>query len=50
MAEKHGVLDAYIEKMGNCQKIEMQGQHEIMFDKPDESGKILKDYLDELDS
>ena len=49
-AEKRSILDAYIEKMGNCQKIEMQGQHEIMFDKPEECGKILKDFLEELDS
>lgn len=49
-AEKRETLDTYIEKMGNCQKIEMPGQHEIMFDKPDESGKILKDFLDGLDS
>ncbi|MCR4758811.1 MAG: alpha/beta hydrolase, partial [Oscillospiraceae bacterium] len=49
-AEKREILDAYIEKMGNCQKIEMQGQHEIMFDKPEECGKILKDFLEELDS
>ena len=49
-AEKRSILDAYIEKMGNCQKIEMQGQHEIMFDKPDECGKILKDFLEGLDS
>ena len=48
--EKRRILDAYIEKMGNCQKIEMQGQHEIMFDKPEECGKILKDFLEELDS
>lgn len=48
--EKRRILDAYIEKMGNCQKIEMQGQHEIMFDKPDECGKILKDFLEGLDS
>lgn len=45
-AEKREILDAYIEKMGNCQKIEMQGQHEIMFDKPVESSEILKDFLD----
>lgn len=50
LAKNRDVLDAYIEKMGNCQKIEMPGQHEIMFDKPDESGKILKDFLDGLDS
>ncbi len=48
-AEKRSILDAYIEKMGNCQKIEMQGQHEIMFDKPEECGKILKDFLNGLD-
>ncbi len=45
-AEKREILDAYIEKMGNCQKIEMQGQHEIMFDKPVESSEIMKDFLD----
>ena len=50
LSEKRKILDAYIEKMGNCQKIEMQGQHEIMFDKPEECGKILKDFLEELDS
>ncbi len=49
-SEKRKILDAYIEKMGNCQKVEMQGQHEIMFDKPDECGKILKDFLEGLDS
>jgi phage-related tail protein len=50
LSEKRKILDAYIEKMGNCQKIELQGQHEIMFDKPDECGKILKDFLEKLDS
>jgi len=50
LSEKRRILDAYIEKMGNCQKIEMQGQHEIMFDKPEECGKILKDFLEGLDS
>lgn len=49
-SENRKILDAYIEKMGNCQKIELLGQHEIMFDKPDECGKILKDFLEELDS
>ena len=49
-SEKRKILDAYIERMGNCQKIELQGQHEIMFDKPDECGKILKDFLEGSDS
>ena len=50
LAQKREILNSYIEKMGNCQTIELQGQHEIMFDKPDECGKILKDFIDELDS
>ena len=49
-AEKREILDAYIERMGNCQKIEMQGQHEIMFDQPEECGKILKDFIEKLES
>ncbi len=50
MAEKRVILDTYIEKMGNCRKIEMQGLHEIMFDQPEACGKILKAFLDGLDS
>ena len=48
IAEHREILDAYIEKMGNCQKIEMLGQHEIMFDQPTECGQILKEFIDQL--
>lgn len=43
-------INTYAEKMGNCRIIELPGQHEIMFYKPDECGAILKQFMDELDA
>lgn len=42
-------LMPYVEKMGNCKLVELRGQHEIMFDKPEECGKLLKEFIDGLE-
>ena len=41
-------VNTYAEKLGNCKIVELRGQHEIMFDKPEECGKLLKEFIDEL--
>lgn len=50
LAQYHEILNRYTEKMGNCQLVELRGQHEIMFDKPVQCGKIIKDFIDSLDN
>ncbi len=42
--------EPYIEKLGNCKLVELPGDHVIFLDKPDECGKIIKEFLDGLDS
>ncbi len=50
LAQSRVSITTYAEKMGNCRIIELPGQHEIMFDKPDECGAILKEFMDTLDT
>lgn len=40
----------YAEKMGNCKVVCLAGDHMIYEQKPDECGKILKDFLDGLEA
>ena len=48
--EETGIcLVPYVEKMGNCRLVELRGQHESMFDKPEECGALLKEFIDELE-
>jgi pimeloyl-ACP methyl ester carboxylesterase len=42
-------LKPYLEKMGNCELIYLSGDHMIYEQKPDECGKIIKEFIDNLD-
>lgn len=42
--------DPYAEKMGNCQVTELLGQHEIFIEKPEECGRIVREFIDGLDA
>lgn len=46
---REDVLMPYTEKMGNCQVVDLLGQHEIFLDKPEESSRILMEFISELD-
>ena len=39
----------YAEKMGNCQVVCLPGDHMIYEQKPKECGRLIKDFIDELD-
>ncbi len=39
----------YIEKMGNCKYICLPGDHVIFMDRPEECGKLIKNFIDELE-
>lgn len=43
------VIEPYAEKMGNCRVVCLGGDHMIYEQKPDECGKIIKDFIDGLD-
>lgn len=38
----------YAEKMGNCEVVNLAGDHMIYLQKPEESGKLLKGFVDDL--
>ena len=47
---KERILLSYFEKLGHCEMINLPGDHLIYEQKPDECGKIICDFLAELDS
>lgn len=50
VAEKRReIIYPYAEKMGNCEVICLAGDHMIYEHKPDECGKLIKDFIDGLD-
>lgn len=49
LADARSDVNTYVEKLGNCRIVELRGQHEIMFDKPEECGKLLNEFIDELE-
>lgn len=42
-------FEPYIEKLGNCEVVELPGHHIIYLDKPDECNGIVKKFIDSLD-
>lgn len=42
-------FEPYIEKLGNCEVVELLGHHIIYLDKPDECNSIVKKFIDSLD-
>ena len=44
-----GTLSAYAEKLGSCEIVCLPGDHCIYDQKPDECGKLINDFLDQLD-
>lgn len=38
----------YVDKLGNCEIIDLPGDHLIYEQKPDECGRIIKDFIDEI--
>ena len=46
---KERVLFPYFEKLGNCELVNLSGDHLIYEQKPDECGKIIRDFIDSLD-
>ena len=40
----------YYEKLGNCEVAELPGDHVIFLDKPDKCSRIIKEFIDRLDS
>lgn len=47
---RQNIIYPYAEKMGNCKVICLFGDHMIYEQKPDECGKVIKDFIDDLDS
>ena len=50
IADHREDTERYIARLGNCQTVELPGQHEIMFDQPEECSRILLDFLHGLES
>lgn len=46
---RQDIIYPYAEKMGNCEVVCLPGDHMIYEQKPDECGKIIKDFIDGLD-
>lgn len=46
---RQNIIYPYAEKMGNCKVVCLSGDHMIYEHKPDECGKIIKEFIDELD-
>ncbi|MBQ9898023.1 MAG: alpha/beta fold hydrolase [Ruminococcus sp.] len=46
---KDRVLLPYLEKLGSCELIDLPGDHLIYEQKPDECGKIIREFIDSLD-
>ncbi|MCR4637928.1 alpha/beta hydrolase [Ruminococcus sp.] len=42
--------EPYYEKLGNCKVVELPGDHVIFLDKPEKCSKIIKEFIDGLDS
>ena len=40
----------YYEKLGNCEVAKLPGDHVIFLDKPDKCSRIIKEFIDRLDS
>ena len=43
------ILLPYFEKLGNCELVNLPGDHLIYEQKPDECGQIIRDFIDGLD-
>ncbi len=46
---KERVLLPYLEKLGSCELVNLPGDHLIYEQKPDECGKIIREFIDSLD-
>ena len=46
---KERILLPYLEKLGNCELVNLPGDHLIYEQKPDECGQIIRDFIDGLD-
>lgn len=46
---RQNTIYPYAEKMGNCEVVLLGGDHQIYQQKPEECGKIIKDFIDGLD-
>ena len=46
---KERVLLPYIEKLGNCELVNLPGDHLIYEQKPDECGEIIREFIEESD-
>ena len=46
---RRDILYPYAEKMGNCEVVCLPGDHMIYEQKPEECGKLIKDFIDGLD-
>ena len=46
---KERILLPYFEKLGNCELVNLPGDHLIYEQKPDECGQIIRDFIDGLD-
>ncbi len=40
--------EPYYEKLGNCEVVELPGDHVIFLDKPDECSRIIKEFIEQL--
>lgn len=47
---RRDIIYPYAEKMGNCEVVFLSGEHMIYEQKPEECGKLIKDYIAALDS
>ena len=43
------ILMPYLEKLGNCEYVNLPGYHLIYEQKPDECGQIIRDFIDSLE-
>lgn len=41
-------LDKYLERMGNTERVNLSGLHEIFLDKPDDCSNIIVDFLNDI--
>lgn len=46
---RQDIIYTYAEKMGNCKVVLLAGDHAIYEQKPEECGKIIKEFIDGLD-
>lgn len=45
---RENIIQPYADKMGNCKVVNVAGEHMIYQQKPEECGKVIKDFVDEL--